>query len=243
VQRTRRAVVRGLASAGAVVAATAAVTFALTGSTGFVQVLSYQSRRGLQCESLAALPFLWLRHLHVPAYGTRFRFGAWEVTGPHVDLLAGVTTGVYVAGLVGLGLAQWRLPRRDGAGAVALTAMAVLVLTLVTNKVFSPQYLLWLLGVFAAACVLDPATWRPYVAWVLLACGLTALAFPWFYGDVLGHGWFGLLALTVRDLVVVGLAVAVARLLLRNVRPRTEPAAYSELLTRKDAMPGTPEPA
>jgi hypothetical protein len=221
-QRSRSAVPRAVAQAAAVVAATAAVTFLLTGSSGYGQVLSYQARRGLQCESLAALPFLWLRHLHVAGYGTRFRFGAYEVTGSHIGLVTSLSTAAYAAGLLLLGLAYLRLLGGDRrAELVAMTAMALVLLTLSTNKVFSPQYVLWLLGVLAAACVLDPTTWRPYVPWALATCGLTSLAFPWFYGDVLGHGWPGLLFLTSRDLLVLGMDVAAGRELLRRLRPTT----------------------
>lgn len=237
VQRTRQALGRAALQATLAVAATAGLTLVLTGSSGYGQVLSYQARRGLQCESLAALPFLWLRHLHVAGYATPFRFGAHEVTGPHIALVTEIMTAVYALGLAGLGLAHLRLLRRAAsARSVALTAMVLLVLTLVFNKVFSPQYLLWLLGILAAACVLDPATWRPYVRWVLLACGLTALAFPWFYSDVLGHGWFGLLALTARDVVLLGLAVAVLRDLIQHLRVPTY-SAGGEVPPEAEGMP------
>jgi hypothetical protein len=219
VQRTRRAAIEAIAGSVVVVCLVAAGTFALTGTTGFGQVLSYQSRRGLQCESMAALPVLWLRHLGVDGYDMRLRFGAWEVVGPHVQVLAAATSAIFAVGVIGLGLAHWRFMRRDaGPGGVAQTAMALLLLTLVTDKVLSPQYLLWLVAVLVSACILDPDDWRPFVPWVLLVCGLTALAFPWFYGGVLGAGWIGLLALTARDAVVMGMAVAVARQLARRLR-------------------------
>jgi hypothetical protein len=173
---------------------------------------------------LAALPILWLRHLGVPGYRMQLRFGAWEVIGPHARLIATATTGVYACGVAALLFAHWRSIRRDaGAGRVALTAMALLLLTVLTDKVFSPQYLLWLVAVLAAACILDPDTWRPYVPWALLACALTAVAFPWFYADVLGRGWVGLLALTARDLVLLGMAAAVARQLAKGIRASDDP--------------------
>lgn len=223
-QHTVRQACAAVVRTGAVVGMTAGTTYALTGATGFGQVVSYQSQRGLQCESLAALPFLWLRHLHLGDYRTRFRFGAWEVAGAHLGLLATVVTVVFAAGLVGLAVNYWHMLRRDsGAPAVALTAMAVVLLTLTTNKVFSPQYLLWMLAVLAAACVLDRTTWRPYVAWVLLACGLTGATFPWLYGDVLGTGWLGLLALTARDAVILGLTVRTGRLLLQTSKSARRP--------------------
>ena len=242
VQRTRRAAWQSTAAAATLVAGTAAVTFALTGATGFGSVLSYQSRRGLQSESFAALPFLWLRHLHVGRYRMQLRFGAWEVVGPHVRLVSEVDTGLCVLALAGVAAAHWRFMRRDaGAAGVALTSVAVLLVTLLTDKVLSPQYLLWLLGILAGACVLDPPTWRPYVPWTLLACGLTAAEFPWLYDDVLATGWPGLLALTVRDAVMVGMTAAAARLMIRRLRAAGDlPAADDNPYARVPAQ--DPEP-
>ncbi|MDT7549218.1 MAG: hypothetical protein QOE84_1612 [Actinomycetota bacterium] len=219
VQRSRSSALKAVARTAAVVGGTAALTLALTGSTGYGQVLSYQSRRGLQCESLAALPFLWIRHLAGTGYRMRLRFGAWEVVGPHIGLICAAATGVYTVGLIGLAVIHWRFLRRDvGPELIALSAVALALLTLCTDKVLSPQYLLWLLAIMAAAAVVDAATWGPYVPWTALACALSAVVFPWFYGDVLQTGWLGLLALTARDLVLLGMAVAVARRLVHQLR-------------------------
>jgi hypothetical protein len=219
VQRSRPAALKAVARTAAVVAGTASLTLALTGSTGYGQVLSYQSRRGLQCESLAALPLLWIRHLAGTGYRVHLRFGAWEVVGPHIGLICEAATGVYTLGVIALAVAHWRFLRRDvGPELVALSAVALVLLTLCTDKVLSPQYLLWLLAILAAACILDAETWGPYVPWTLLACALSAVAFPWFYGDVLQTGWLGLLALTARDMVLLGMAVAVARRLVHQLR-------------------------
>jgi hypothetical protein len=223
IQRTRRACLRSSAIAGTVLALTAGSTYLLTGQTGFNQVLRYQNQRGLQIESFAALPIVWLRHLHVRGNGAHFRFGAYEVTGPSTAWLAAATSALYVVGLALLAFAHWRFTRRDaGPTLVALTAMGFMMLTIVTNKVFSPQYMLWLIAVLAGACLLDPQTWRPYVPWVLLSAGLTAMMFPWLYADVLGHGWIGLLALTARDVVLLGIAIAVAREVIRAVKDRPQ---------------------
>ena len=48
--------------------------------------------------------------------------------------------------------------RRDaGPRGVALTGVTLLLVILATNKVFSPQYVLWLLAVVAAAADPRPA--------------------------------------------------------------------------------------
>ena len=99
VQRTRVRAVLATGIAGALVLVVAAVTWVLTGSTGFSQVLAYQSDRGLQIESLAALPLVWLNHLGVEGYGARFAYGAWEITGPGAEQLATLATVTFALGL------------------------------------------------------------------------------------------------------------------------------------------------
>ena len=206
IQRTRRATAVALCTTVAVGAATALGTRLATGSTGFGQVLTYQRRRGLQVESVVALPLLWLRRLRVPGYPTHYRFGAWEVAGGPAPVLALLIGGVSVAAIAVVAIAHWRLMRTGAtAGQVALSAVTITLITIVTNKVLSPQYLLWLLAVLVAACLLDPESWRPVLPWVLGLLALTQVVFPWLYGDLLRRGWPGLLVLTARDLVLVAL--------------------------------------
>jgi len=233
IQRTRRRSLTAASVAVGFVVAIALTTFQLTGSTGFSQVLGYQSDRGLQIESLAALPLVWMHHLEIGGIDTRFAFGAWEVTGAGVPMLARIATVVFLASLVLVGLAHWRLMRVDaGRRGVAITAVTMMLVILVTNKVFSPQYVLWLIAVVVAAAALDPSTWRPFVKPVLLLAALTHVVFPWFYGDVLFGAWFGLLVMTARDVVLVWLLVKVVRLLwteVRSVRDREVLMAASGL--------------
>ncbi len=227
VQRTRVRAVLATGIAGALVLVVAAVTWVLTGSTGFSQVLAYQSDRGLQIESLAALPLVWLNHLGVEGYGARFAYGAWEITGPGAEQLATLATVAFALGLAVVFLVHWRLMRRDaGARGVALTAVTLMLVILVTNKVFSPQYVLWLLAAVTAAAVLDPELWARYVKPVLALALMTQLVFPLFYGDILFGSWVGVVILTLRDVLLVYLLVRVSWDLARElgatrVRERT----------------------
>jgi hypothetical protein len=224
IQRTRHAAVRASALAASVMATAAITTFLLTGEAGFNQVLRYQNERGLQVESLPALPLIWLAHLHVPGYAVRFDFGSYQVSGPIGAALATTASLLLALGLVLLAAAHWRFMREDaGARLVALTGMSLLMLTILTNKVLSPQYFVWLLAGFAAACVLDPETWRPYIPHLLLATVLTAIVFPWLYRDVIGTDWPGLIVLTIRHLVMLGIAVRIGAECVRQLRaPRKD---------------------
>ena len=219
IQRTRRQAVIATTVAVGVVLVVAGVTFQLTGSTGFSQVLGYQSDRGLQIESLAALPLVWLHHFGVDGYSPRFTFGAYEISGPSVPAMADAASIAFIVGLVLIGLMHWRLMKVDaGRRGVALTAVTLLLVSLVTNKVFSPQYVLWLLAVVVAASVLDAELWRPYVKPMLALAVLTHLVFPMFYGDVLFGAWLGLFIMTARDVLLLWLLFSVGRRLVREVR-------------------------
>lgn len=238
VQRTRRGAVLATAIAGATVGVVAGITWLITGTSGFSQVLAYQSDRGLQIESVAALPLVWLNHLGVEGYGTRFAYGAFEITGPGVSELADLAQVAFAVCLGLVFLAHWRLMKHDaGRRGVALTGVALMLVILVTNKVFSPQYVLWLLAVMAVAAVLDPPTWKRHVMPLLILCGLTQIVFPLFYGDVLTDAWTGLIALTARDVLVVYLLVSVAGELAREVWSTRSLKASSA-----DAAPKSPTP-
>jgi hypothetical protein len=231
IQRTRRAAIVATGAAIATVAAFAGITLLLTGSTGFSQVLGYQSDRGLQIESLAGLPLVWLHHFGVDGYTTKFAFGAWEIHGPGANVLADGATILFGLGLVAIGAVHWRLMKVDaGRRGVALSAVALLLVILVTNKVFSPQYVLWLLAVVVAAALLDPQTWRPFVKPMLALAAMTHLVFPLFYGDILYGAWLGLILMTARDVLLIGLLVGVVRLLVREVRSAKEREAVVDSL-------------
>ncbi|MFV2087064.1 hypothetical protein [Micromonospora sp. LOL_021] len=72
---------------------------------------------------------------------------------------------------------------------MALLAVGVAV---VTSRVLSPQYLLWLLGLAAVCLTRRDTTQRPPALLIVVATVLTSAYFPWFYPDVIGApGWPG----------------------------------------------------
>ncbi|HWN25807.1 MAG TPA: glycosyltransferase 87 family protein [Actinomycetospora sp.] len=103
-----------------------------------------------------------------------------------------------------------KAPRRPRFAAVAFLVVAAFLLT---NKVWSPQYSLWLVPL----AVLAYPRWRPLLAWMAvdalvwaprmyyyLGTDAKGLPAPWFYGAVL-----------LRDLAVIAIGVLVVRSVLR----------------------------
>ncbi len=218
-QRTHRGTATAVVAATGVVVGVTGLTYLVTGAVGFTDVWAYQARRGLQIESVAALPLLWARHLDLSHLAVGRGFGAQQFTAAATHPVGTTMTLLLAAGLVMVYLAHWRLARIDaGPRGVALSAVTVVLLTLVGDKVLSPQYLLWLIAVATAASLLDPKTWRPFVPWVLATAATTQLEFPLFYRDLTHPGWIGLTALTLRNLLLVGLLAAAIHLLIREAR-------------------------
>ncbi len=145
--------------------------FAAAGLTAFVLVVvpvyalvgdaiwspvTYQGQRGLQIETVAAGVLLIRGLLTETLARLTFDFGAVHVAGSLAERILALQLPVLVAGLGGIALLAYRRFRREierlGAiqpGSLVSVVAATIGALLVTNKVFSVQYVVWLLP-FAA---------------------------------------------------------------------------------------------
>lgn len=222
--RTRRGVVVVVAVTGALLAGG---TVVLTGWGRLVSPLTWQADRGLQVEAVLATPAMlgWTLapERFTVAYGP---FNAFEVAGPGVGLLTAVSDALsllLVPVLGGLWVRAWRRGGRLRGDDVAWLALAAVAAFLVAGKVLSPQYLLWLLPLTAAAHVVadEPGRLRRWTAVLLVATGLTQLVFPVGYAGIvapLPWSWWVVLVLAVRNLLLVWLLVAATAEVLRGQR-------------------------
>lgn len=168
-----------------------------------------QQARGLQVETLAATPYLLARLLGVPGIEVVREYGAYQVHGPGVaDVVTASTLAAGVVVIVFLGLA-WRRPGNVGLGLAGLLAV------LLTARVLSPQYLIWVLGI-AAFTLTDRASRQRGTAWLLLvACGLTQWLFPIWYFGLIDGSWGSTLLLAARNAVLIAAAALALRAALR----------------------------
>ena len=163
--------------------------------------LTGQRDRGLQIESLAAWPFLVARALGAPVE-VIYRYGAHEVEAAGVDLVARGTTlaTLVLLALVAIQRLRGALEPLPGVD----VALATVLFSVATSRVFSGQYFIWLLAL-AAVCLADPVTRMRRTIWLLIAAGLaTHLVYPWLYSALLAGSPIAVLVQTVR----VGLTLA-----------------------------------
>jgi Glycosyltransferase family 87 len=191
----------------------AAVSLLAGGWSRLVSPLTWQSVRGLQIESIWAVPLIVARAIRPSGWAVYLSdYHAYEIFGPQVNFWLRVSSLATLAGLVvlaGLFIRAFRTvePTPAAVGFVILTTVAVMV---VTNKTLSPQYLLWLGGPAAALLLLrhrasagERRAIRTTGYALLLLALLTHLVYPLLY--------FGLLGLQGQLMLVVATLVTVLR--------------------------------
>ncbi len=212
---SQRAWLRGAAGAAlttAVVLVTAAWAFPGVGSS----FLGNGEARGLQTESVAALPFVWARLFVGHDVPEAFRYGSSEVGVPLADAIAPWLVVLTAIGLLSL-IAARATGRLDHVPVADIAFVAILWL-MVTSRVLSPQYNVWLVGMLALVWAAgSPAMRRAIVPVAITALAAQAL-YPFSYIDIIDGGLVGIVIQTVRIVALVWAMVLAVRAL------RPEPA-------------------
>ncbi|MDP9244033.1 MAG: hypothetical protein M3O77_02995, partial [Chloroflexota bacterium] len=171
----------------------------LAGGDAFA-FLSYQGQRGLQIESigggLAVLIGLLTGHRPDLSFG----FSAVQVAGPFAEAWLRLLPLATVAGFAALGWLGWRRLRAGPvppAAVIAFAGAAVLMLV-ATSKVFSIQYVVWIVP-FAAFM----SGRRFWLAAALVA--LTMPIHPLLYGDLVKQAPLPILILNARNALFLAL--------------------------------------
>ncbi len=237
----RRDLPRGVVGA---LGASVLITGVLVATT--VDPLSFlggQRDRGLQIESLAAWPFLVARMAGAPVEVV-YQYGAHEIEASAVDSVA---RGVVVLTLILLGVVAVQRLRGvlDGVSG-ADVALATVLFTVATSRVFSGQYFIWLLAL-AAVTLGDPASRMRRTTALLIAAGLaTQLVYPWLYSALLDGNPVAVAVQTVRvGLTLAATACALGVILRPGRHPRASlatapPSDPSPTMTRPNGAPRLP---
>lgn len=164
--------------------------------------LSNQRDRGLQVESTGALPYL-LYSLAGGHVESGLTFGSIQI------LMRGAETIGTVLTIIGLAViavvAWWRLRSRledVPAGDVALTVMLVSV---ASSRVYSPQFNTWIIGLAAAALLATRTRLTSVCLMLVIVSLLTQFVYPW-SATQLVHG--GALVIVVQSLRIILLLAA-----------------------------------
>jgi glycosyl transferase family 87 len=240
-----RALARGIA-AGAVVVAVALGPLVFVGDDGLAAILRYHAGRPLQVESTWAAALRLLSLIDGSSVAVVHSYGSVNIAGTHATAALALAPIALVAGLGGMIALAWRCLAHASTEAqrnliVIRGTIAALAIVMTLGKVFSPQYLVWLLPLGVIVALADG---RRSIATITAILVLTQIIYP--IGNPAlqsGQIWVSALVL-VRNLALLGWAVA--PLLLAHRRrgdrstqhaQRDEVVVVAEGLLRRDEEP------
>jgi hypothetical protein len=141
---------------------------------GTLAPFSYFGTRPIQVESLSA-SLLWLSSFfHMPLTFV-YSYGSLNVSSPLSSIVSVVGL---LALIVGLGYTFWLQWR--GKLPLAQATLLTLLIVMLTGKVFSPQYLIWIVPFVA---IVGKSNWKWLLCWGTI-CFLTTLIYPFLYALV-----------------------------------------------------------
>jgi hypothetical protein len=162
----------------------------------------------------------------VPA-GTSFENARVQVEGPIATAWLAIVPALTIVGFAVLGWLGWRRIRAEGAstggiqaGTVVTLAGASVLMVLVTSKVYSIQYIVWLLPFMALL--------RGRMFWLAAAiAALTMPIHPLLYSELVNQEPLPVLLLNVRNGLLVALTVWFLADLRLNAADRLIPRSES----------------
>jgi hypothetical protein len=154
-----------------------------------------QRSRGLQIESVGALPYQWW-NAGPGTVPSAFQFGAIEVVASWTAVVSLIVT---VIGVLLLGtLFYWRLfGKLNSANPVDVALLAVLI-SIVTSRVLSPQYMIWVFGLLAVCAFAPQRNFNKISLLIIISAGLGQIIYPWCYASLQQGGVLTVSAHTVR---------------------------------------------
>ncbi len=188
---------RSLAKGTAALIATGVAGMAVLTSYGFgaFSFLKEQGDRGLQIESVGGVFFV-IGHLLGVNTTTSFRYGSMEIAATGAGAVASIVT---VGGFVAMGsIVYLRLRGRLESVSGADVALTMILISIASSRVFSPQYMIWVIGI-GAVCMMDSKTRMRTVVYLCIAtAGVAQLVYPISYGNMVDGGWYGTLFQVIR---------------------------------------------
>lgn len=228
-----------LLRAGAGALAAVLVVFAISAlafSGDQLNFLKEQNGRGLQVEAVASLPWHVRQYVTGQEIDAGIRYRAWEIEDGAADAIAAALKWLSLAALLAAGI--WWLARtraiRRGRDALADAVVSrdfvftVVLLLVVTSRVLSPQYMIWMLGL--AAVVLTAGGSRlKRPAWTVVAAAILTTSA---YGPMGAYGtaynvYGPAFIMLIRNVALIVAAIDASMTMVRLVRERRPEAAVA----------------
>lgn len=170
-------------------------------------VLGYHLQRGVQIESLGGSILFLAQLLGYEGSEVVFNFGALHFDGGFSELVKTLSSAF---ALLGVGACIWLATRVRAARREAYVEISLVAITLSVafGSVFSPQFMIWIVGLAAAASCLPASPLRaPSAALVGVTILTSILTLPFFYPNLLAGAAEPVLFLLARNLILVAIGI------------------------------------
>jgi hypothetical protein len=159
-----------------------------------------QRSRGLQIESVGALPYqLW--NAGPGNVSSAFQFGAIEVVAYGTSIVSLLIT---LVGLALLGtLFFWRVTGRLNSANPADIALLAVLISIVTSRVLSPQYMVWVFGLLAVSAFAPQQNFKKISILICISAGIGQVIYPWWYLSLQQGGVHAVAAHAIRILTLL----------------------------------------
>ena len=180
---------------------------------GSFSFIDGQKSRGLQIESVGALPYMWWNATsHIVT--TDFRFGAIEVVARGTSV---VSFAITLCTIVLLGrISIWRLQGRFENVSAPDVALVTVLIAMVTSRVLSPQYNVWIFGILAV-CAVNPGQHFERITQLFF---IGALAGQFLYPFAYVSFQSGEVLPTIAQTIRIGTLLAATYLAWQQIKPR-----------------------
>jgi 4-amino-4-deoxy-L-arabinose transferase-like glycosyltransferase len=201
---------------------------------GYLRSFTYHMERGIQIESVYAGVIMAGHGLGQPM-SVAESHAAYNLETPYAGLVKSLHGLLFLAvagAIAGRFLARRRSVHPAARDLAVLLLSAVFLLAFVaTNKVFSPQYLLWLGPLLALAYGFQPRL-APGVVALLVISLLTQAIFPRFYKQLRELQPALIVLLNLRNVILIALLAWLGWTLARQLGEESDPSKAASWMTR-----------
>lgn len=178
--------------------------------------MTYHSNRGLQIESVAASIVMFIGMFVPIDYFTENSYGSYNIGGDVPDSVASIMMFLmilmilisYLMYYVRCHSQEFGSEQRD----FLLISLVVLMVFISFNKVFSAQYVIWVMLLLIPLMFMSEGVNMPRV--ISLVCVVMMIMTMWMvagYDSLLNHEPYGIMLLFVRNVIFVGMMLYAVR--------------------------------
>jgi hypothetical protein len=162
--------------------------------------LAGQRSRGLQIESVAALPFM-IQHPGPEYLFVEFRYGAIELNAigtAEMSIFATLIMIILISQII-----YWRLRGYLEQIAISEIAIYVVTLSILTSRVFSPQYMIWIFGLLAVCALYGIPNFNKIFGLIAMSALMGQLLYPALYNEYMNGELIPLVIQVIRILTLI----------------------------------------